>query len=258
MNMNRLCLSFLFVLVINTISIAGLYWDDGQPHTINDDSYEDRILWVDYHIANNPGTHVDLVDGIVGNGLRAYNNATILMTGGSFGITTGGLESRQGIYAYDNVTIDMQGGAVGNDLNALGSANVTISGGEIGRSIKAKNNATVTVKGGYFPGRYLNVYDDGVIYLEGYDFEINGKPLSYGDKLSDYGILVENGHEDYYSGVITGKFADSTQIDNNFRIFNTGANEGSADIIIVPEPAMLIFSLLGCYLIYRRKMNVSF
>ena len=112
------------------------------------------------------------------------------------------------------------------------------------------NNAAVVISGGSIYGK-LYAFDNGRIYLHGAGFEIDGTALVHGDKLSDFAPFFENGENDFYAGVITGSLAEGSLFNNAFQIYNTGNNAGTADIVIVPEAAMVCLLGFGC--LFMRK-----
>ena len=242
-----------------------VYIDDGLFHTFGDDTYQNDDVWLDSKTSNNPGTHVDLIDGGTVNILRAINNATITMTGGLVGTD---------LTAYGNSTVAMSGGLVGGDLTAhdngsvvftegtvagwlfaFENATVSMSGGAVD-SLFAYKDATVTVSGGSI-GQYLQAIINGTIILDGTGFQVNGQFLSPGDKLTDFGTLVEwrpdGDIRDYYTGTITGTLSDGSDLNNDFYIYNTGVDVGTGDIIIVPEPCSLVLLGVGGFVLCRRR-----
>ncbi len=228
--MKKLMFFCLVILCINSVAMAAdVYIDDNTPHAFNDDTYQGSSVWLDYNTANYPGTLVNLVNGGVLTDLWAYNSSTVTMSGG----------------------------LVGRYLGAWNDSTVTMSGGSVGY-LNVHENATVTVNGGTI-GSVLEAYDDGTIYLDGIGFEVtdeddNTTSLSYGNKLSDFVSLIENGEHDYYFGFITGTLsADGSALNSLFQIFNTGEYAGTGDIIIIPEPATLVLLGLGGLLLRKRR-----
>ncbi len=129
----------------------------------------------------------------------------------------------------------IDGGIVGTDLWSRRYSTVTMAGGVIGRSLSADDNAMVTVSGGSIST--LVTFYNGLIYLGGSNFEVDGQPLSDGDKLSDFGTLTEYRPypdiiSDYYYGTITGTLSDGSVINSEFYIYKIGFFNGGSDIII--------------------------
>ncbi|MHC4075280.1 MAG: hypothetical protein ACYSRR_03890 [Planctomycetota bacterium] len=279
-----LAICFCVCLTSGVVSADIVYIDDGGNHTIDDLTYQNDDVWLDSVISNNPGTHVDLKDGgVVGDHLGAFNNSTITMTGGTAetlfakdnsSITmTGGstyndfkvLDNAEGImtdgsvgrylWASGNAIIHMTGGSIGQLLYASESGKIIMTGGEVVGlgDIVTRDNSIIIMSGGS-ADRDLRAENNSTIYLDGTGFEIGGQALSYGDKLSDFGTLFDEGGEnEYYGGIVTGTLADGTFLNNNFIIRNTGDYAGTADIIIAPEPCSLVLLALGGLLLHRRK-----
>jgi len=212
---------------------------DGSNHTFSDNTYENDSVYLDYTIS--AGTHVDLVNGGSVSNLGAYNSATITMTGGSVEWNLG---------ANDSSTITISGGSVPT-FEASDNSTATILGGVISNGIIAYLNATITVSGGSL-GPLLTKHD-ATIFLNGTDFQADGDPLMLGDKLSDFGTLDTDAFGDYYTGTVTGILSDSSALNTTFKIYNTGINAGTADIIIIPEPATIFMLGLGALTLLRKK-----
>ena len=209
-----------FYLTILTGQIAAFtVIEDGASHLVNNDIYQDKDVFLDFYIANIPGTHLEIVDGgLIGYDVRAFNNSEVKVSGGSIAV----------------------------DLWGFGNSTITINGGLIGDDILAYDSSTVTVNGGLIGGE-LDAYDSGIIYLCGLDFSVDGVPLNFGDSLRNYGTLNLKG-DGWRSGIITGTLQDGSALNSEFLIEETT----TANIIIIPEPAtLLLFGLGG--LILRKE-----
>ena len=216
-------LAILACLTINTLSIAA-YVDinDGLQHVINDDFYQASHIRLDYNIANSPGTRIDLIDGGLIKSLTTCNNASVTMTGG----------------VIVPVSFHGGGGPQPGMIVATAHSTVIIAGGTV-ENVNARDNATISVSGGLIGlGLYAN--NNGIIYLEGSDFEYlapgnTATSLSYGDKLSDFGRLREDHFGNIsHRGKINGTLTDGSVIHVAFSIQNTG------DIVILSEPIYLV------------------
>ena len=120
-----------------------------------------------------------------------------------------------------------------------------MTGGSVD-GVSATDNASITVSGGVITEDLLNgfnVYENGVIYIVGSNFQVNGQPISFGDKLSNYGL----------SGTISGVLTDGSSFNNTFVIHNTGNFAGTADIVVIPEPATLSLLAIGALFSRKRK-----
>ncbi len=233
----------LAIVVLNTSSKAAITIDDGLSHPINDATYQNDFVRLDYYTANSPGTHVELSgDGSVDQ-LYLHNTSTLNMTGGTVGNLLRG---------WDNSTLNISGGVI-DKFHALDSSTVTISGGTIQNEFLVGFDSTVTMTGGSFES--IRAYHDGIVYLVGSDFKVDGQALSEGDKLSEFGtfyhsIPIGSGSVlNYYSGTITGTLLDGSYLNDTFYV----ASAGASDIIIVPEPCSLVFLGLGGLVLRRRK-----
>ena len=197
-------LAVLTISAFNPIAMAvvALNIQDGLSHIIDYDTYPIDIIQLDNTIANDPGTHAELRDGASLFSFNASNTASITITGGKTIL----------LAAIDNATITITGGLVNSNFWAVDNSTCTMSGGMLHGEMSAYNNARITVSGGEV-GRY-ETRNNGIIYLDGTGFEIDGTPLVNGDKLSDFVTLSQfrpRGHiRDYYGGTITGTFADGT------------------------------------------------
>ena len=225
---------------------------------------------------------INMSGGLVNYSLQATDNGTITMSGGSIDgqlsvagnstvIITGCDWIDMGIQTQQNAVVTISGGEIGG-LSAGGNSIVTISGGSafgglsteyngtiimtggsVGSGISVDDDGTFTLSGGSVDG-LLYTELDGTIYLDGTGFEVDGTPLEYGDKLSDFGILTTDaGGYDYYGGTITGILTDGSALNNEFQILEPGQYEGTGDIYIIPEPATLLLLGLGAVMVRRKR-----
>ncbi len=231
----------LIALAVNTATMATwIDLDDGGSYTINDGTYQNDNVELDYFTAITPGTHVDLVDGGLVWILGTHNNSTVTMSGGSADILS----------ATENASITMTGGSANIYTRGRNNADITMTGGSTG-FLEVYNDATFSISGGSIGGA-IKVFDDAIVYLDGTNFKVNGVPLQYGDKVSDFATLINN---DYYGGTITGNLANGTTLNNSFSITVFDAHAGTGNIIIgtVPEPMTICLLGLGGLVVRRRK-----
>jgi len=281
--MRKLIFVCLFFLIVNSVS-ATIYIDDGLSHTVDDLTYQAESFSLDYNTANNPGTHVDLVDGGEVGTLNMYNNSSITMAGGSVvnylnlndftSATMLGGSVGESVFLTENATATMSdmsvgvsfsltdnasatinSGSIEEDLVAFKNSSINMSGGSVGDSLFAVDYSTITMSGGSVGG-LIRINSNGTIYLDGTGFEVNGNPLVYGDKLSDFGNFFEDrvggNIYDYYGGTITGTLANGDALNSVFKISNIGYYEGTGDIIVTPEPTTLLLLGLGAVMVRRR------
>lgn len=262
-------LGMTIALVSNPAIGASIYFDDGETHSISESAdnkiYLDSITANDpgthleffgaanvheiytYNTStvNMSGVRIIKFHGYdhsrlnVSNGqiyeLYAYDNAEINISNGfidqitGYGSATINFSNGNislGLSARESSTITMTGGTA--FIQALDDANINISGGNVRGSLVAIYNSSITLSGGTVENT-IGVIFDGKIYLKGEGFEVDGKSLSNGDKLSDYGTYDGS----MYRGTVTGTLEDGTPLNNPFGISNTGTYAGTADIIIL-------------------------
>ena len=252
----------IVVLAVNPVAMA-LILDDGLSHTIS--RYYSGNLDIDPDNDIIPGTQVNLINGGQFQGsIDVYHHATLNVNGGT--VNSGGFHAygdsivtvTNGLVkgyssAVSNSTVNVQGGDI-NNLQINGNATLSMSGGSLG-AFSNYGNSIVSIFGGSIED-YLRVGDNGIIYLYGTDFEVNGQTLFYGDHLSDFVPLTYLGETHYQkTGIITGTLADGTALNNTFQIMYWDGIIVPADIMIVPEPTMLLLIGLGGIIIRKRKVS---
>jgi hypothetical protein len=220
---NKMITICLVVFVFNPVVMAEtIYWDDGLYHIISDSTYQYDTFWLDYNIANDPGTYLKLSGGVIDD-ILLYNSSSLLFKGG---IIT------KAIRTNGTSTVTMIDGSVGWDLHAYGSNIINIMGGSIGDDLFARGNSIVTLSGGSI-GNYIVALDNSVMYLNSSDLRIDSQILYPGDSLRNYG--VPGGTQDMYlTGTIMGTLQDGSPINNTFFILEAT----DADIIVILEPTI--------------------
>jgi hypothetical protein len=239
-------LVLLVMLSINS-TVMALTLSDGQSHTISTYVHSGLELDPDNDII--PGTHVNLVDGGEFKGVDLYHHATIDINGGKVNfrgfhaegdsvvtITDGLVKGYS--YANSNSTVIISGGNIKN-ITLHDNTRLSIYGGSL-EAFSNNGNSVVSVFGGSIKD-YLRVGGNGIIYLYGTDFEVNGQTLSPGDRLSDFATLEHWGETHYHkTGIITGILTDGSALNNTFSIIYWDGIEVPADIIIAPKPTIEI------------------
>lgn len=233
----RITFCLFLIFVFTPILFADVIFEDGQSHIIDDYTYWTDFITLDQNVINVPGTHIELNPfGAVGDILLS-NNSTA------------------------NINFNA---SVGGRLVASDNSFVNINGGHIGWEVAASRNGQVIINGCYGLSG-LEAHQNGKIYINGSNLKVtdldgNVTDLKEGDKLSDFSTLVEwrpnDRVSDYHTGTVTGVLSDGSILNDDFRIWNQGFYEGTADIIIIPEPTSLAIFGFGSLLLRKRKMAV--
>lgn len=220
------------------------------------DTYDDSNVIVSggfvQRITANNSSNVTISGGWIDFNVLTYDHSSVNMSGGTI---------MNNLAVYDNSEFNLSGGKITSSIITNKYCTVSMSGGLVGRTLYATNGATVNLSGGTVEGELF--VGNGTMYLSGGFFtviDLNGELelLSPGDKVSDYASYVEfNEAEEipaHYAGTLHGMLADGSSLSNEFRIFETDIFDGTADIIVVPEPASLL--LLGIGGVFLRKRGL--
>jgi len=240
-NRTLLLAIIMCMLPLENIALATIFrFDDGEVHRIADATRRDHRIWLDSNTLNSPGTHLELVEGGIIDGIFAFKESTVSVTGGivNWVIDTIG----------DN-TVEITGGSLYGDIVANNNSRVFVSGGYFNEDLYAYDDGIVEVKGGLIKG-LLGVYENGTIYLYGNNFSVNGIGLNKGDDLRDYGVIFPESHE-YLRGTIQGTLLDKSVLNNDFAIWA----DSDASIIVIPEPATLSLFIIGVILVEKKRIS---
>jgi len=108
-----------FSIWTGTIMAAIININDGASHII--DYYHSDGVYLDHETSNNPGTHINLIEGGSVEFLVAWNSSTATINGGT---TVSDTQAR------NNSIITMNNGLIGGGLYVSDVAAAAINGGE--------------------------------------------------------------------------------------------------------------------------------
>lgn len=245
--MKRTFLLTYMTLLISLASASNIRYDDGLSHLLDHHQYYDDRIMLDSVTYNNPGTELHIVDGGLTAWVVGYERSNLLMEGG---------EVSESIALYHNATATITAGTIGGNLQGSSDTYINMTGGQVHDRINAQLNANITLSGGTV-GLEIQSFNNATIYMVGHNFQVtageNTYDLTYGDKLSEFGILETTyGGDRRYIGTISGILQDGSSLDVPFRIWNMDDYAGTADIIVIPEPCTLSLLAIGG-LVLRRK-----
>ena len=202
-------------------------------------------------------TQITMLDGSVER-VISHNSSQVTISGGSV----------EGLWIQDSTQLTMSGGSLSlfsintnsqatisggtlyNTLRVLGSSQLTMSGGRLEGSFETYGSGRVTITGGVIViDTELLLFDNAEIIMEGFDFDIDGTPVGYGNITSMFGGSYIS--EPFRR--LTGTLLNGDTFDNQFRIGDT------AQITLIPEPCTLSLLALGGLAVAwrRRKANLQ-
>jgi hypothetical protein len=162
-------------------------------------------------------------------------------------------------YIYDTISIDndvfhdpgthvelLPGGLIQGAVYAYHNSRFSLNGGRVNGRCLAHDNTLVTIKAGTISiadGNLFFVYENSNVELFGSNFSVDGTPVGFGESLKDYAVY--NGT--FYNGELTGTLLDGSSLSGDFYIYN------NADMVVFPEPAMLLLLALGGPAMLRRR-----
>lgn len=169
---------------------------------------------------------------------------TLIMTGGTI---VENLYLKEDQYSGKNSYGEIYGGYIGQFLCIDEASEASMYGGHIVSGISSSEDGKFNWYGGVIDGEirsgWMNspsCFSYHKIY--GYDFEIDGE--SVGDC-----ILTYQGFQRH----LTGFLQDGTAIDNDLVIYGGSRIE----LVVVPEPATLLISLLGSIILRKRNFKIN-
>lgn len=235
----KILVIFLCLITLtNSALSATIYFDDGQAHSINNNTYQNDDIWLDNNTFNDPGTHLELLNGGEVNLIRLYNKSTATINGG----VVNGL-----IRANDDSIVTINNGLIADDVEAHWNSIIFINGGSFTNAsniLTAQGAGEIVIRGGSIENK-LFACGWGKIYLDGSNFNCNGYILNPGDSVKDC-----LGFKSHILGRITGTLRDGSVMDNAFEI--NLEDMGYADIIIIPEPATIFLLTLGGFVLRKK------
>jgi hypothetical protein len=237
--------------------MAVIEFKDGLTHDINY-QIDDHVLVDDR--SPGMGTTVNILEegSITPNHVLAgYEDSIINIVGGpihelhvfdSTRVTVSG-GAMYSLQIFDTCRVTVSGGAISANLSANGSSQVAVSGGSIDGGLYVFDSTRVTVSGGQI-GRDIfagwDTGDDNQITFLGWRFTVDGVPFGYGELTSIYGGTPY----DEPARRLRGILVSGELLDNDFYI------GGNASIVLVPEPATLLFLGLGGAAFLRKRRQI--
>jgi len=214
---------------INGGSLDIVWAYDNTQATINGNSTGNLVLCDNSQVTMNAGSF---------GAITSYENSQIFMDGG----LTHSLSVRGG-----SSRITMTGGTA-NYLQGFSNTQITMTGGLINADLYLAHDAQADWSGGNIGGD-LTLQDRNILTIFGSNFTIDGNPVGYGNITS----ILGNDYSLDPSRILSGTLADSTTINNQFKIGNSAyINLVYAEP--VPEPCtLLLFGLGGLVLRKRRQ-----
>lgn len=255
---------FLATLSVSSICIGSVVYSDGGTHVIstklNDNVYVDQG-------APGVGTHVELTSTGAVNfpyGFYAYNDSVITVLGGDI--------QGRGLNLFDRSRLTMTGGNFSSSIYASGNSAFTIGGGSTASALAMYNQATGQVLSATFSMLFIRdssrlLFSGGFIqenicagssYMQnhasliqfaGSNFKVNGLSVPIGSSLRTYATWTLYDGEYCLSGRLTGTLANGGTLNNMFYIYD------SSNIVVIPEPSMLLLLLCGMPLLRKRNLT---
>lgn len=159
-----------------------------------------------------------------------YHNASVAIKGGT--VDT--------LHNWFSGHLDMAGGEIKNGMYCWGESESFIHGGTLNSTrIEVTDNSLLSVDGGISIGNVGIVgADTATIIFDGYNFNLNGLPLSYGVYTSDFGTQPNR---------LKGNLSSGGYIECDLTLLE------SAMVIFIPEPCSILLLAIGGLLIGKRK-----
>lgn len=290
--MKRLAVILTVLFVITPMGRAGItivQINDGLHHLVNNYKYQDDSVYLDSGVINDPGTHLEIVDGGSIDSIYAFNKSSVTVNGGSITyllcmrynsiatVNNGFVES---LAAQYNSTTTVNGGTIkllstnhtsttiidngliSNNIQTHDSSEVTVSGGTVNNYIHAYDNSTITISGGATNNTIIS-HDSGIINIMGgtinsYFRAYDGTIYLYGNNFSVNNTALSFGDDlrDYGTLGSSGYWLSGpvTGILQDGSLLDTRFSiwaDSDAQIIIIPEPATVL--LLGSGGLFIRK-----
>jgi hypothetical protein len=130
------------------------------------------------------GQSLNLLEGGVLANYFAVVDAALVVDGGVVGkggeVARGTVEVRngtigEGFRAYSGSVVQIDGGSIGKDFNAYSGSAVTVTGGAFAPKFVTQVGSSVSIRGGVFGN---DVRGQGIVELVGGDFRLNGAPIT--------------------------------------------------------------------------------
>lgn len=224
--MKKLIFVLTLVCCFVLSSVAGtVIFDDGKVHTI----YSWPTNCTKINVRNNSQGEPTTVNIEAGANTTLYlrvHETSVLNISGTV----------QFANASDDSQINITGGSTVGGLQAHDNSQIYISSGSIGGQLQVFDYGKVTIFGGSIQGQ-INLKDRVTVTIYGSDFMLDGRVVSgtITSLVSTYATL-------------TGTLDDGSPLNNRLWF-----DSPYASLVILPEPATLLFLGIGILILIKRK-----
>ncbi len=175
-------------------------------------------------------------------------------------LTMGGGTIVNNLYIKQDSSAEICGGYIGNFLVVDQTSDVLMYGGHVVAGISSPYQGEFSWYGGVIDGEVRSGWRDQnespsshhIIY--GLDFELDGTPITDTILNATNGTIDPENYSNYLkqSYWLTGTLSDGSDINNELIIYG----DSTIELVIVPEPASIIFLGSGFCIFLRKPKNI--